>query len=905
MFEFLITLAVLMVLAFPVVAIIALVRSIELRRLVFGLDARLRALEQGVAPGRTIAAPAAPPRAAAPSAPSPPPPPRVAPEPAPAASPPAAPPQPPAASVPPARPTAAAPPPSPAPISFEERFGTRWVVWVGGVALALGGIFLVRYTIQQGLIGPGVRIALGALLALALVAAGEWARRKENLSGLPGLPSAHIPSVLTAAGTTVAYATVYAAYALYGFLPPAVAFVLLGVVALLTLGAALLHGPALAGLGVVGAFVAPMLIASTNPDYWSLYVYIAVVTGAAFALARARLWLWLAVTAIAFSAAWTLPGMGYSSVEALGAHVFSALAGFALAAVFLVCGLLYGPPAKPGEVDRLSSFALAVYLLVAALLVLASRHDPVALIAFVFLTAATAAVAWRTEAATGAVPVAALLAAAVMAHWAVNVTIDALIAPGGLVAPTAPEPVRYEYGWHLALAAAWSALFGVAGFAAQGRSPRTLAPMLWSAVGVFVPLAMLVALYYRITGLDRSLPFAGLALLLAAIFALATETLTQRERRPGLMAAEAMFATGALAALALALTFALEKGWLTIGLALMVPGAAWIAEKRPLPWLRWLAAIMVAIVVARIADEPRIVGTDLGTTPIFNWLLYGYGVPALSFWVAGWLLRRRADDLPARMVDAGAILFTVLLVVLQIRHYVTRGDIYQPVSDIMEAAIDVNAGLALTIGLERVRGRTGSIVHNVGALLLAALTLLAIVFELAGVASLDFARTQVTGLFFNSILLGYGLPAVLAIVLALIARTTRPLPYRIVAAITAVTLALFYLTLEVRRLFHGPVLGGPTSDAEQYCYSTVWLLFGIALLAVGFVLRSQPARFLALAVVALTIAKVFIIDTASIGGIYRALSVIGLGVVLLGIGWLYQRLLYPRPPVAAAAAPSD
>jgi uncharacterized membrane protein len=62
---------------------------------------------------------------------------------------------------------------------------------------------------------------------------------------------------------------------------------------------------------------------------------------------------------------------------------------------------------------------------------------------------------------------------------------------------------------------------------------------------------------------------------------------------------------------------------------------------------------------------------------------------------------------------------------------------------------------------------------------------------------------------------------------------------------------------------------------------------------VGFILRSQPARFLALGVVALTIAKVFIIDTASISGIYRALSVIGLGVVLLGIGWLYQRLLSP------------
>jgi uncharacterized membrane protein len=153
---------------------------------------------------------------------------------------------------------------------------------------------LVRYTIQQGLIGPGVRIALGALLAAALVAIGEWSRRRERLAGIPGLPAADIPSILTAAGTVVAYATVYAAYALYEFLPPGAAFILLGIVALLTLAAALLHGPALAGLGVVGAFGTPLLVASDKPDYWALYIYIAIVTAAAFALARARLWLWLA-----------------------------------------------------------------------------------------------------------------------------------------------------------------------------------------------------------------------------------------------------------------------------------------------------------------------------------------------------------------------------------------------------------------------------------------------------------------------------------------------------------------------------------------------------------------------------------------------------------------------------------
>ena len=215
-------LIVLLLLAAPVIGIVALIRSITDRNLLRQLDARVKALE----PTQVVA------RAAAPAAaqPAPPPAPTVV-----APAEPSPPPEPPART-PTAVPLSPPAPPSPPKIGFEEKFGTRWVVWVGGVALALGGIFLVRYTIQQGLIGPGVRIFLGALLALALVAAGEWSRRTEKLSALAGVPSAHIPGTLTAAGTTVAYATVYAAYGLYGFLPPAAAFILLGAVALLDFG---------------------------------------------------------------------------------------------------------------------------------------------------------------------------------------------------------------------------------------------------------------------------------------------------------------------------------------------------------------------------------------------------------------------------------------------------------------------------------------------------------------------------------------------------------------------------------------------------------------------------------------------------------------------------------------------
>jgi uncharacterized membrane protein len=779
------------------------------------------------------------------------------------------------------------------------------VVWVGGLALALGGLFLVRYSIEQGLLGPGVRIALGALFALALLAAGEWTRRKEFTTGIAGLPAANIPSMLTAASTMVAYATVYAAYGLYGFLPPALAFILLGLVALLTLAAALLHGPALAGIGLIGAYVTPILVASDQPDYWALYIYLAVVTAAAFALARARLWQWLAIGAVALSVLWTFAGVDLT-LDAPAAHAFHVLAGFVLAAILVVCGLLYGPNAEPGQIDPISSGALGAYLFAALIVALADHHAPLTLITFALLTAGTIAIAWRSNAAVAAVPAAAVCTALLFVEWAVAEEVTRLVMPSGATAGAVPEPQPAYTGMHLVLGAGFAVLFGAAGFLAQGRSERPLIPILWSAAGVFAALAILAALYYRVANFERSIPFAGLALVLAAIGAWASETLHKRPPRPGQATAVAIFATGTVAALALAMTMALERGWLTVALALIVPGIAWIADKRPVPFLRWLAAAVIAIVLARILYDPRIVGSDIGTTPIFNWLLYGYGVPAAAFWYAGWLMRKRADDVPVRMVESAALLFTVLLVFLEIRHLMNQGNVFRDNTGLAEVALQVCCGLAMTIGLERLRHRSGSIVHDIGAWVIASLTLAAIVFGLFALENPLLTGDPVGGAFFNLILLGYGLPAVLAAALALTVRGTRPQFYSIVAVVAAVALALAYLTMQVTTLFHGPVLtSGRTSDAEQYTYSAVWLAFGVLLLLAGILLRSQPARLTSAAVVALTVAKVFLVDMSGLTGVYRALSFIGLGLVLVGIGWLYQRLLFPQRSGEAQPEPAE
>lgn len=784
---------------------------------------------------------------------------------------------------------------------FEERLGTRWVVWVGGLTLALGGFFMVRYSIEQGLLGPGVRTLLGGVFALALLAAGEWMRRKESISAIAGLPIANIPAILTAAGTAVAFATVYAAYALYDFLAPATAFVLLGLVALGTLAAALLHGPALAGLGVAAAFLTPILVSSEKPDFWALYLYLAIVTAAAYGLARIRLWRWLAVTTIVLATLWTLPGLEVGATM-VGPHAFHVVVGFILAALLVVCGFMFGPPAEPGRIEPISSGALAATLLGAELIVLNSGHADTAMIVFGLLVAGTLGVAWRAEAATAAIAVAAGFVAIVFLEWAVRGNPDMLVLPGGPLPGIGPSATEGSVSLHLISAAIFAVGFGAAGFLAQGRSISAIVPVVWSSVAVFTPLALLIALYARIAHLDRSVPFAVLAVVLAAAFAAATELLARRDSRPGQAISTALFATGTLAAISLALTFALEKGWLTIALSLMALGTAWIAMQRPIPFLRWLTSILAGIVVARIGYEPRIVGDAVGTTPIFNWLLWGYGIPALSFWTASSFLRRRADDPPLRMVESAAILFTVLLAFMEIRHAVNGGDVYRDTAGLTEVALQVCVALAMAIGLECLRIRTQSIVHNVAAILLTAFAGLASLFGLLLMENPVVWPIDVGGAFVNKILLGYAMPAILALLLSYAVAGRRAVAYANTIAGAALVLALMYLTLEIRRLYHGPFPSwGPTGDAEQYTYSVTWLAFGVVLLGAGVIFNSQRARLASAVVIALTILKAFLIDMSTLTGAYRALSFMCLGLVLVAIGWLYQRILFSRratPPAA-------
>ena len=71
------------------------------------------------------------------------------------------------------------PPAAAAARHWEQLLVENWLVWLGGAALALGGVFLVKLSIDYGVLTPGVRVVLGIALGIGLSVAAEWVRRRD------------------------------------------------------------------------------------------------------------------------------------------------------------------------------------------------------------------------------------------------------------------------------------------------------------------------------------------------------------------------------------------------------------------------------------------------------------------------------------------------------------------------------------------------------------------------------------------------------------------------------------------------------------------------------------------------------------------------------------------------------
>ena len=783
-------------------------------------------------------------------------------------------------------------------IGFEERMGTRWSVWVGGIALALGGLLLVRYSIEQGIFGPGVRVMLGAVLAAALAGAGEWLRRTDAKLPIDTIPSAYIPGVLTAAGTIAAFGTIYAAHALHGFIGAAGAFTLLGAVGLAAMLAASVHGPALAGLGLAGSFATPLLVSSATPNPWPVVLFLGVVAAAAHALATAKRWSWLSVAAAIGAMLWGLVMIA----EAAGSGAWIAPAMLHAALQLLLAGyFLVGLPdvANADEAGKPDFKAVGVLAGLAAVgvgvLIVNGGVSPASVTFAGLLIAILAAAGLRSVPVAPAIAVAGAVVLAKMFIWpsAYGSRLDL-----GHFTTLFTEPLNpagyAAFALNSALAVA--ALSGFRLFA----SPRLKA---WSAgtyaaTAAVLPCLALALAHLRMTGFERSLVFSLLALALAGLFAFAAGTFQASERKtptPAVKLGTGAFAAAAVAAVALALVFYLDRGYLTVALAVAAFATAYMADLKGIPALRSAVVALGVAVLARVIWDPRIMGEAIGTTPIFNWLLFGYGVPALAFFASARVLEKTAKDKASGLSDALALVFAGLLAFFEIRHLLHGGDVFAAHTDHVELGLMLLVALGFAYALMRSGIGRGNVVFQTASLVYGGISALVTVFGLLISQNPFFVDDPVRSFGpVNSLWLAYLAPAIAAALLARHARGRWPALITLGVAALALALLFTFVSLEVRHAYHGEslVYWHATNQAEFWSYSAAWLLLGIGLLGYGLWREMPEARLASAAIVVLTVLKVFLWDMSDLEGAWRAFSFIGLGLVLVGIGLVYQRLVF-------------
>jgi uncharacterized membrane protein len=471
---------------------------------------------------------------------------------------------------------------------FERVVAGRLLIWTGGIALAAGGIFLIRHSIE--LIGPAARMVAAALLGVLLIGAGEGARRGRLLSGDP-----RIAQALVGAGITVLLATAYGSHILFGLIAGATAAILLVLITGAALVLSLRHGAPTAALGLIGGFSAPLLVGQPEAGALPVLLYVTLLDAAIVLVAARRGWRWLVAAAIAASFAWTGSFILRESADALAAGVFAGLFGIAGSLV----------RSAPGSRSLLAPAAVVALFELAILVGRGDLGTPAWLLFGAVAGVSVSAAAVRAE--QRLLPGAALLIALALIAWQAAFAQDPLL-PWAAAAVT----MLFSLGMLPALASGGglAALTACGALAGPLLILRLLRPDLLSPTG-YGSLALLLAI-------------AALALL----WAVRNKSPDYRKSRAAeFVAAGTATLLGAIGARNIVSPDLLSGAWLLLSIALLLAGVR-LGDKA----LRvaGLALLTVTVCKVFVIDAAELEGVlrilsflGLGVALIGIGLLYG------------------------------------------------------------------------------------------------------------------------------------------------------------------------------------------------------------------------------------------------------------------------------------------
>lgn len=844
--------------------------------------------------------------------------------------------------------------PAPPRVAIEELLGSKLPIWGGGITLAVAGFFIVKYSIDVGLLSPGVRIVLALIFAAILVGAGEFAKRWSATAIDP-----RVSQALAGAGIAVAYAAILMAANVYALIGPTTAFIGLSAVTIAALALAIRLGAPSAVLGLVGGLSAPAMVGGGG-SIATLAIYLCLTIAGVAGVARHQKWRWLAALAL-------IGGFGWGAIM-LVMQAIDLTATLSIGAYLIV--LAFAVPIIAGRdasgLIRLLPPALAAAQL--AILIVQGGYGPLVWAFYGLLAVGTIVIA-RIDAAQRLLPSMALtVGIAVAAFWPtppfglfaavtiVGMLIFAIDAAQRIPRGDARDAGQLAGALIAALALGYFKTAGVgdhswAVIAVLLTAPAVaLGHFLWRRGATDLRFVVLVATALVLLDAAASLAFAhrwwgpAMAALAALAMLVARET---AQRQVAIVARIGL--TVAITALFVAPLMARPDPWLS-ALALTLAAVASAAFARAETDRRWglltqgLAALLFSHAMEHVLPEQWRAIANLGVafalveaarirreTPFaavgafagigFLWTFVPFftvigdaittlgGVPLLVTMMPSPAEASLRLIVPALLLGLIVWRFSAVPQIIRTGLGWLTGAValagllvlWKQIFMLDSAAAFVAHGMAERVLLTTLlyagswaawQQRERLRIARAIALTLAALALARTIgFDLLLFNPL-WIRQQVGGWpLFNLLAPAFVLPLIW---LDQAARREPVIATRLAHAWTGIQMALVlaFAASTVRQVFHGTLLTlGGVGTAEDIVRSLVAIAVAVGFLIWGLRQRVRAWRIASLVLMLLAVGKVFLFDASGLEGLARIGSFVALGLSLIGIGWLYSRYL--------------
>lgn len=750
-------------------------------------------------------------------------------------------------------------------------FEQNWMTWIGAIALALGGVFLAKYSLEAGLLSPAMRLSAGGLFGIGLIAAAYYLHYKRIV--FEGFNN-YIPAALAGGGFITCFALMFLAYNSFSMLSAEWAFIGLAVIAVCASAMAIKLGPLLAVIGIIGAYSVPVWVNTGSGQLFSLLIYVALVSVAAAVVAHKvqRVWLWYLLWVGHIG--WYLVGLtlfNYDTVWLIGAFALLSILGLiAIARLGLGFNTL---EVRPHSFKRLVNLfpdhglllAFIAPLMITMLLSVFNLQWQIVALLSIALLLFLVLKNSRWDAWQGVSLLVALLL--VVSAKQTYTFDDALFI------------FKNEYGLGLLLA------LGLSGYGLYfgNKYPKRLTFHLLASLSVFVLVGTLYAMIPN-TALATAYPlWAVLLCLMSAVLIKFTQNNTTLWQRFS-------YWVGANANITLAITMLLSDSGLTIALAVQVLLLSLLIKKYNVAMPHWPIKALVAALLLRLTLSPWTPSYDELSIFGLHWSLVVYPLCIGLFFAAA----KCFNTSKLKIWLEGAALHCLALFVTTETSYQLVGHYPQLFSLSFYEQVLLSCNL-LALGcvyLYRAQsaGQLGKLYRTAGLILSALAGLLLIQTTLDNNPLLMRLYVGETPIF-NWVLLIWLVPSLLVLWLASLVKSLNAKLSQITLGVSGLLAVLAINTL-IRQYWQGGFiyLDKATSDAELYSYSVIWLLLGALVVIAGHLKQQRLLQNVGLGILGAVIVKVFLIDMANLTGLLKALSFIGLGLSLVGLSWLFQKL---------------